>query len=207
MKCGGCKKDLPEENFYVKYKDRIPVKRTDWSGRCKPCQREWAKRNYFENRVQINSRGKERRYENYEHYQQLEADRRLKKVEHDEARKARMLERRRVSALDVHARYIHDRVKNWRHGAKTRGFEFRITVEDVVKLLEKQGGKCFYSGVELAFEPNKNNTLSLDRIDSQKGYTIENVVLCQTAVNLMKLDLTLEEFKELVLMLAQRFQN
>lgn len=39
-----------------------------------------------------------------------------------------------------------------------------------------------------------NDTFSLDRIDSSKGYYRENVVLCCNIVNLMKSDMPINEF-------------
>lgn len=35
--------------------------------------------------------------------------------------------------------------------------------------------------------------ISIDRIDSNKGYTVDNTVLCCYAVNLMKSDLSVDE--------------
>lgn len=41
----------------------------------------------------------------------------------------------------------------------------------------------------------KGNTVSVDRLDSSKGYTLENVVLCCAAINRMKMDMTVDEFR------------
>lgn len=41
-----------------------------------------------------------------------------------------------------------------------------------------------------------NTNVSIDRIDSSKGYTKDNIWLICSAVNFMKSNLNLEEFKQ-----------
>lgn len=53
---------------------------------------------------------------------------------------------------------------------------------------------CHYTGTDLVLEKNKRNTISLDRIDCSKGYTITNVVFCCSFVNLMKHKSSYEDF-------------
>jgi hypothetical protein len=40
--------------------------------------------------------------------------------------------------------------------------------------------------------------ISVDRIDSTKGYQLDNIVMCKWQVNQMKTDMTLEEFKSII---------
>lgn len=75
-------------------------------------------------------------------------------------------------------------------GAKERNFEFSVTIEQVWDLFLKQDRKCALSGLELNF--NSSNTLldgnaSLDRIDSSKGYTIDNIQWVHKQINEMKM--------------------
>jgi hypothetical protein len=80
-----------------------------------------------------------------------------------------------------------------------RVIPFEITIEQVWELFQKQKGKCALSGVEIHF-PEKSTryggdcTASLDRIDSSKGYTIDNVQWVHKIVNLMKMNLPQDEF-------------
>ena len=76
-----------------------------------------------------------------------------------------------------------------------------LSLEDVMNLLNKQDGKCALSGVTLTFEKkvgqNKVHTnLSIDRVDSNKGYEIDNIQLVAAIVNIMKSTLTVEELRQ-----------
>ena len=91
-----------------------------------------------------------------------------------------------------HLRKIRDRDANC-----------NITLEDLLDIWNKQEGKCIYSGVEL--QPSKykssNNqiyTLSIDRIDSSKGYTKDNIQFISIAMNHMKNNMTHKETLELL---------
>jgi hypothetical protein len=79
--------------------------------------------------------------------------------------------------------------------AKNKKIEFDISVEYILDLLEKQNRKCFYSGKQLGlvFNNNFQDVMSIDRIDSSKGYTRDNVVLCCAIVNYIKNSMTTEE--------------
>lgn len=85
--------------------------------------------------------------------------------------------------------------------AKEKGIEFDITKEFLMELYEKQKGKCFYSDIEMRLvveERNKNNndyySLSIDRINSELGYTKDNTIPCCSVVNIMKNGLLSKEF-------------
>lgn len=71
-----------------------------------------------------------------------------------------------------------------RKGAKQRGLEFTITIEDIQGVLDDQGGICAITG--LHFRMDKPEGLrfrpwapSLDRINSRIGYVVGNIrVVC-----------------------------
>ena len=64
----------------------------------------------------------------------------------------------------------------------------------------KYNRKCALSGIEIKFITSnseycsKEQTASLDRIDSTKGYTLDNVQWVHKAVNNMKMNLTDQNF-------------
>ena len=62
-------------------------------------------------------------------------------------------------------------------GEKGREYEsiFNLCVDDIELLIKKQNNKCCYTGRELNWVRNADNKASIDRIDSTKGYILENV--------------------------------
>lgn len=67
--------------------------------------------------------------------------------------------------------------------------EFSITIEEMNELLIKQEHRCALSGIPINMGSNRkgnNRTASLDRKDSSKGYTLDNVQWVHKDINLMK---------------------
>jgi len=73
--------------------------------------------------------------------------------------------------------------------AKERNIRFNITKEDLICLFQKQKGLCALSGIRLQVNNTGNieRTLSLDRIDSNQGYTLSNVQWIHKYINKMKI--------------------
>lgn len=82
-----------------------------------------------------------------------------------------------------------------RVSARTKGMEHDLCVEDLVRLWEGQEGRCHYTGIEMAYDgKGAPNSVSVDRIDSEAGYTLGNIVLCCVHVNRMKNNLAVGDF-------------
>jgi hypothetical protein len=86
-------------------------------------------------------------------------------------------------------------------GAKIRNLEFKITIKEAWELFEKQKRKCALSGVPIVLvrdltRNRKNNTASLDRKDSTKGYTKDNIQWVHKRINQMKNKYSDSEFIE-----------
>ena len=79
-----------------------------------------------------------------------------------------------------------------RRNAKVRNIEFHITIENAWEQFKKQDGMCALSGVPIKLfvgnlrSDRKGRTASIDRIDNNKGYTIDNIQWVHKTVNLMK---------------------
>lgn len=73
--------------------------------------------------------------------------------------------------------------------SKDRKLLFDLTRQQFNEIVCKS---CFYCG---EFSKGKNYC-GIDRIDSSKGYTIDNVVSCCTQCNYTKLDYTQQEYLE-----------
>jgi hypothetical protein len=87
-------------------------------------------------------------------------------------------------------------------GAKTRAnrkkIKFGLTMEMLKSLWNKQNGKCAITGLpmtHLILNGRISTNVSIDRIDSNKGYTADNIQLLCVAVNIMKSTMTLDELK------------
>jgi len=84
-----------------------------------------------------------------------------------------------------------------RSSAIKRRFEFALDIQDVWKLYIKQNRKCALSGQPIQFHKihrHKDRTASIDRIDSNKGYTLDNIQIVHRDINYMKRDLVDGDF-------------
>lgn len=84
------------------------------------------------------------------------------------------------------------------HAAKRKQhLGFDIDLGFLLQLYEAQGGKCALSGVEMTYSAGNgrvNTNISIDRIDSAKGYVRGNVQFVCDLVNRMKQDCDEEQF-------------
>jgi hypothetical protein len=90
------------------------------------------------------------------------------------------------------------RVYEIEQSAKKRGIPYAVTREYLWELFELQHRKCALSGVPLVFgrKHSYETTASLDRRDSSKGYTPDNVQWVHKDVNKMKRDFWQDSFLE-----------
>ena len=101
--------------------------------------------------------------------------------------------------------------------AKSRGIDFNVTINELEKLIYEQKFKCAYTGLDLTFSKVQSGsnydrvaeqTASLDRLDSSKGYFIGNVQFVHKSVNSMKWELTESMFLETINKIYKfRFDN
>lgn len=77
----------------------------------------------------------------------------------------------------------------WKRGATVRGIAWNITVAEVEALYVKQQGRCALTGRTLSFEKLHPDKISLDRIDSSKGYEAGNIQLTTALANRIKFTL------------------
>ena len=99
----------------------------------------------------------------------------------------------RAKALDEtwyeHVIALNECVTNCRKRAAKMNFEFDLTLKHLVELWIKQKGRCALTGVDLCYKSgdlwNRNpRRASVDRIDSNGGYTKDNTrLLCHWANN------------------------
>jgi len=85
--------------------------------------------------------------------------------------------------------------KKFDKNAKKRKIDFDITIEDVLKVYLDQGKVCSLSGIPIGWtRMEKSHNISIDRIDSDKGYTTDNIQLVYPKINMMKFTYSQDEF-------------
>jgi hypothetical protein len=109
----------------------------------------------------------------------------------------------RKSYTPRHTREIDSRLKNLCTKAKNRDKEFSLVNQDLLDVFEVQQGLCAYTKLPLVATANQFNTISLDRIDSSKGYHKDNIQLVCAAINKMKQEYTEQMFISLCHLVAQ----
>ena len=79
---------------------------------------------------------------------------------------------------------------------KNKLIKCNITLKDLKNQLVKQNNKCIYTGIELnvlnIFKQDSN--ASIDRKDSDKDYTVNNIQWVYKPVNIMKNDFSEKDF-------------
>lgn len=86
--------------------------------------------------------------------------------------------------------------------AKKRNLEHTITKDYLIKLFEKQKGLCYYTNklmhIDITNGQDRYDSISIDRLNSNKGYIENNIVLCRWVINRMKNNLPLNKFLEII---------
>lgn len=89
---------------------------------------------------------------------------------------------------------------------KVSQFDFNITPEYLTQLYNKNN-KCALSGIDLTVDLTKTvqqQNISIDRIDSSKGYIEGNIQLVDKKINMMKGILDNQEFIDLCCKVAEK---
>tara|TARA_B100002019_G_C20893534_1_gene414626 strand:- start:140 stop:472 length:333 start_codon:yes stop_codon:yes gene_type:complete len=85
--------------------------------------------------------------------------------------------------------------------ARKKKFDCDITVADVFQMYDDQNGKCALTGFDMTLGSSddpveRRYAASPDRIDNERGYTLDNVWLVAARANSIKSDMTIEELIE-----------
>lgn len=96
---------------------------------------------------------------------------------------------------------LHFMLNNAKKRAKNKKIGFELDINWVKVQLKIQNHKCEYTGLKFVFGGKKINskrwlTPSIDQKIAGKGYTKENSKLVCTAINIMKQDIPIKEFKK-----------
>ena len=96
--------------------------------------------------------------------------------------------------------FVRHKVWHQKTSAKRRGIDWELDVEATIAKILRQG-RCKLSGEKFVYKQGKGKrnlyAPSIDRIDSRKGYVPGNIMFVCWAVNGMKQDLSLYQFKKM----------
>jgi hypothetical protein len=78
--------------------------------------------------------------------------------------------------------------------------EVTVTLDELEKQWRKQKGRCHLTGIHLPDSDDDPRSMgaahvSLDRLDPSAGYSVKNTKLVCTRVNLMKGNMTMDQFE------------
>lgn len=103
-----------------------------------------------------------------------------------------------LSTYDITKKEFKLIINNLKSSAKKRNIPFDLTTTD----LDEIGIPitCPVLGIPIYYHRGKvkDNSISIDRIDSKRGYTKDNIVVVSHRVNKLKSNATLEEMKKIV---------
>ena len=101
-------------------------------------------------------------------------------------------------------------IHNYRNSAKKRKLKWELTEEQFAEITQRD---CYYCGAK----PNNINKFNncngvyiyngIDRVDNNKGYTIDNIVPCCRQCNQAKSNYTTEEFLNWAKRLILNYKN
>ena len=94
-------------------------------------------------------------------------------------------------------KFIGKRVSDSKSRAKKKNIPHDVTKDDVAQMYMQSGGRCPYIKVPFILEKGNRYNISLDRIDSSKGYTKDNIMIICDWANKAKGTCTPAEFLEL----------
>lgn len=103
-------------------------------------------------------------------------------------------------------RWFSEKCQDYKRRALLKKIEFDLDFNFLKELFYNQAGFCYYSSIPMVMYSDVNrkisaasyNVASLDRIDSDKGYTKDNVVWCLNSINMFKAHHKLEDIKNVM---------
>jgi len=97
-----------------------------------------------------------------------------------------------ASQKDIKTLYQH-----LKRSASKRGIDFDLNITDLYNITFPIS--CPVLGIPLEFHNNEaqDNSYSFDRIDSTKGYTIDNLIIVSNRVNKIKSNASIDELRKI----------
>lgn len=91
--------------------------------------------------------------------------------------------------------FLESKLATAKTRAKSAEQEFSITHGELMEMYQIQNGYCAISGLPMTHtRENSDFSISIDRIDNDAGYTVDNIRLVCWRANSMRNKLTIEMF-------------
>jgi len=97
----------------------------------------------------------------------------------------------------LNKKYIKLRYKKYIYRGKTKNIPFKISYEEFERIMNST---CYYCN-----DTNMNNKPGIDRIDSNQGYSLDNIVPCCKECNYIKFTYPLELFESKINKISKNF--
>ena len=96
--------------------------------------------------------------------------------------------------------YLRNATSGIERKCKVKNLNFDLDKEYLFNLYQKQNGKCYYTGLEIKHNIGcfQYDSITVERLDPDKGYTKNNIVLSCFAINSFKGMMNEIEYKELL---------
>jgi len=93
--------------------------------------------------------------------------------------------------------YWNIRLRALKQNAVARGLSCDITIADIKTVFANQRGCCYYTGMPLVVD-------SVDRIDHERGYQRDNILICERHINVFRAKRSRADFIALCSQIAQQ---
>ncbi len=150
--------------------------KTGLSARCKNC----IKKTIYEHRKKTNYASNKKYF----------------KTKHGKAARRRVIarynnskhgiEQQRANRISSVENFLRYKLTFIRSKSRTKNRQMNLDLKYLIKMHSKQGGRCNISSVQMTTRYNDLCSISIDRINSSKGYIKGNVQLVCRAINLAK---------------------
>ena len=90
------------------------------------------------------------------------------------------------------------KIHNMFNKIKSRKYKVSININDILNKLQKCNMICNLSGVKMTYVKNNWNIISIDRIDSNKDYSIDNIQIICWVLNCAKNEFNNDNIKQII---------
>lgn len=153
----------------------------------------------------------DRKNDNFKKYQQSEEGKKYSHEYYEKNKERKKLKRKATLKYREEHNPLMLLLATSRNVARKRKHEFNLDIEYMYNLWDNQKGLCYYSKLPMIKSFNKKSPyqVSIDRIDSLKGYVKDNVCLCCLSINYAKNSFTKDELLEFLkaIELCQKKEN